>query len=256
MPFHPFRCLVLALLASLSFAFAQAAQVTVFAAASLKDALEEIATGFLAETGNSISLSLAGSSALARQIRLGAPADVYISANTVWMDFLAGEGLIEPASRIDLLGNELVLIAPGPDAPSVDLAQLPALLGNGRLVMTQLNAVPAGIYGKAALEHLGIWPQLASRVAQTDNVRAALVLVSLGEAPFGIVYATDAKADKNVSVAARFPPDSHAPIIYPAAAVSGRNNPATSAFLAYLYSPPARGVFQRHGFSLLIGSGR
>ena len=255
MPFRPFLCLLLALLASLVVASAQAGQVTVFAAASLKDALEEIAIGFEAQTGNKVSLSLAGSSALARQIQLGAPADVYISANSVWMDFLAREGLIDPLSRFDLLGNELVLIASGAAAPAVDLADLPDLLGEGRLAMAQLNAVPAGIYGKAALQHLGLWDQLSLKVAQTDNVRAALVLVSLGEAPFGIVYATDARADENVSVVARFPPDSHAPIVYPVAKVAGRNNPAADVFLAYLRHAQARAVFERLGFVVLGGQG-
>ncbi len=255
MPFHPFRRLLLALLACLSFAAAQAGQVTVFAAASLKDALEEITTGFQADTGNRVSLSLAGSSALARQIQLGAPVDVYISANMLWMDFLEAKGLTEPDSRVDLLGNELVLIAAGQNADKVDLAKLPTLLGAGHLAMAQLNAVPAGIYGKAALEHLGLWPGLSAKVAQTDNVRAALVLVSLGEAPFGIVYATDAQADKNVRVVARFPPNSHAPIIYPAAVVAGRNNPAATAFLAHLRSPSARAVFERYGFAVLVGQG-
>lgn len=256
MPFHSFRCLFLAMLASLLFGSAQAGQVTVFAAASLKDALEEIASGFQADTGNHVSLSLAGSSGLARQIQLGAPADVYISANTVWMDFLAAEGLIDPVSRVDLLGNELVLIVSGPAAPAVALAGLSDVLGEGRLAMAQLNAVPAGIYGKAALQHLGLWEKLAPKVAQTDNVRATLVLVSLGEAPFGVVYATDAQADKNVSVAARFPSDSHAPIVYPAAAVTGRDNPAAFVFLAYLRSTKARVVFERFGFTVLVGQGQ
>ncbi len=255
MPLRPFRNLFLALLVCLPFGPALAGQVTVFAAASLKDALEEIATGFQAQTGNKVSLSLAGSSALARQIQLGAPADVYISANSVWMDFLAAEGLIDPVSRFDLLGNELVLIASGASAPAVNLADLPELLGEGRLAMAQLNAVPAGIYGKAALQHLGLWDQLALKVAQTDNVRAALVLVSLGEAPFGIVYATDALADEQVSVVARFPADSHAPIVYPVAKVAGRNNPAADAFVTYLRSTGARAVFDRIGFAVLDGQG-
>jgi len=244
---------MLALLASLMCASAQAGRVTVFAASSLKDALEEIAIGFEAETGNVVSLSLAGSSALARQIQLGAPADVFISANTIWMDFLETESLIDPASRFDLLGNELALIAPGPDASVVDLMDLPDLLEDGRLAMAQLNAVPAGIYGKAALETLGLWPKLEANVAQAENVRAALVLVSLGEAPFGVVYVTDAKAVKNVSIVAQFPPESHPPIVYPVAGVAGRDNSAIAGFLIYLRSNAARAVFTRLGFRVLGG---
>lgn len=256
MPFQPFRQLLLALLICSPFAATQAAGVTVFAAASLKNVLEEIAPAYEAKTGDTLQVSLSGSSGLARQIQLGAPADIFISANTVWMDFLQENGLIDPASRFDLLGNELVVIGAGPDAPTIDLAELPALLGTGRLAMAQLDAVPAGIYGKAALEHLGLWSRLAAKVAQTGNVRAALVLVSLGEAPFGIVYATDAIADKNVTIVARFTPASHAPIIYPVAAVAGAKPDRTAPFLAFLRGEAARAVFERHGFRFLAGSGQ
>lgn len=223
--------------------------ITVFAAASLKNALDEIAAGFERETGHSAVVSLAGSSALARQIRHGAPADIFISANPGWMDALEREGLIDPASRFDLLGNSLVLVAHGRGAAPVRVRpglDIDAMLGEGRLAMTLVDAVPAGIYGKAALEWLGAWEAVAPRVAQADNVRAALALVSSGEAPLGIVYATDAAADDNVTVIGAFPADAHPPIVYPAAAAS--RNPINRRFLAWLRGPAARQAFERQGF--------
>ena len=233
---------------------AAADQVVVFAAASLTTALTQIETGFEAATGHDLVVSLGGSSALAQQIRQGAPADLFISASTDWMDALAADGLIAPGGRFDLLGNRLVLIAHGRDAarvaigPSLDLA---AHLGEGRLAMALVDAVPAGIYGKAALTHLGVWPALAPRVAQTDNVRAALALVALGEAPYGIVYATDANAQDNVTIIATFPPDSHPPITYPVAVLAGRGGAGVDAFVAYLRSDAARTILERQGFVAL-----
>ncbi len=229
----------------------RADDLTVFAAASLKDALEEIAAGFEAATGHDVFLSFAGSSALARQIEQGAPADLFISANPGWMDHLAEAGRIDSASRIDLLRNALVLIRHG-DGPPLGLSaktDLPALLDGGHLAMALVDAVPAGIYGKAALISLGLWDDIAASVAQTDNVRAALALVALGEAPFGIVYATDAIADSRVSIAATFPGGSHPPIVYPAAIVAGTAAPA-AGFLEHLRSPEARAVFERLGFAM------
>ncbi len=228
------------------------AQITVFAASSTKTALDEAAAGYLAETGQAATLSYAGSSALARQIQLGAPADVFISANPGWMDVLQQDGLIAPASRLDLLTNRLVLIAHGADAAPLDLetADLGALLGEGRLAMALVDAVPAGIYGKAALTALGQWPSVASKVAQAANVRAALALVASGEAPLGVVYATDARASSNVTVVAAFPEGSHPPVLYPAAVVSGGNAAEAGAFLDYLRSPAGRGIFLRHGFGV------
>ncbi len=225
--------------------------ITVFAAASLKNAMDEIAAGFRRETGHAAAMSLAGSSALARQIRHGAPADIFISANPGWMDALEREGLIDPASRFDLLGNVLVLIAHGRGAPPVRIApglDIAALLGRGRLAMTLVNAVPAGIYGKAALQWLGVWEAVAPRAAQADNVRAALALVASGEAPLGIVYATDAAADDNVTVLGTFPANAHPPIVYPAAAVAASRNPLNPRFLAWLRGPVARQAFERQGF--------
>ncbi len=229
---------------------AQAQDLTVFAAASLKDALQEVTAGYEAKTGSTVYLSFAGSSVLARQIEQGAPADVYISANTDWMDWLEEAGLIAADTRFDLLRNTLVLIRSGADAVEMNLTpdtDLAGMLGDGRLAMALVDAVPAGIYGKAALTSLGLWPGVADKVAQTDNVRAALALVALGEAPLGIVYATDAMAEPRVSAIATFPESSHPPIVYPAAAVQGSGAPA-AAFLSHLRTPLSRAVFERLGF--------
>lgn len=224
-----------------------AAEITVFAAASLKTAMDRLAPLYEAETGDTAVVALAGSSALARQIQRGAPADVFVSANAAWMDVLEAEGRIVPGSRRDLLGNRLVLVATGAAAP-LDLADLPRALGQGRLAMALHQAVPAGIYGRAALETLGLWDELAPRVAQADNVRAALALVAAGAAPYGIVYATDAAAEPRVSVVATFPAASLPPIVYPAALVAGAD-PAAAAFLDWLEGPEAGAVFADLGFA-------
>lgn len=233
---------------------ARAGDVLIFAAASLKTALEEIATAFEDTTGHRATLALAGSSTLARQIEQGAPAEVFISANEGWMDALEGGGLIAVESRFDLVSNTLVLIAPGADAPPVQIApgfDLAGLVGDGRLAMALVDAVPAGIYGKAALESLGIWEAVRPKVAQADNVRAALALVAAGEAPFGIVYATDAIADPRVTVVGAFPPESHPPIVYPAARVSGRDGAAATAFMDFLKTDASRVVLTGQGFTVL-----
>lgn len=233
---------------------ARADNVLVFAAASLKTAMDEIAPAFEAATGDRLVVSLAGSSALARQIQAGAPADLFISASPDWMDTVEADGLIQAGTRVDLLGNAIVLIAHGRDAspleisPALDLA---ALLGDGRLAMALVDAVPAGIYGKAALESLGLWQATAPKVAQADNVRAALALVAAGEAPYGIVYATDAAAEDNVTVVATFPADSHPPIVYPAAVMVQSGTPAAVAALAYLRGREARAAFEKQGFVVL-----
>lgn len=230
---------------------AQADSATVFAAASMTNAMQEVEERFEAASGHDLVVSLAGSSALARQIQLGAPADVFISANPGWMDTLESEGLIEKGTRFDLLSNAIVLIAHGSDAapleigPGMDMA---GLLDGGRLAMAMVDAVPAGIYGKAALTSLGLWDDIARDVAQADNVRAALALVATGEAPYGIVYATDAAASDNVTVVATFPAESHPPIVYSAAAVAGRESVAGAAFLEFLRGPEARAAFERQGF--------
>ncbi len=230
---------------------AQAESVTVFAAASMTNAMQEIEERFEAASGHELVVSLAGSSALARQIQQGAPADVFISANPGWMDRLESEGLIEEGTRFDLLNNSIVLIAHGRDAAPVEIGpdmDMAGLLDGGRLAMAMVDAVPAGIYGKASLASLGLWDGIAREVAQADNVRAALALVAAGEAPYGIVYATDAAASDNVTVVATFPADSHPPIVYPAADVEGRDTEAETAFMEFLRGPEARAAFERQGF--------
>jgi molybdate transport system substrate-binding protein len=228
--------------------------VTVFAAASLTNAMTEIEDRFEAVTGHDVVVSLAGSSALARQIQQGAPADIFISANPGWMDTLEKDGLVETGTRLDLLENAIVLIAhsDGTDpieiGPGTDLA---GMLGDGRLAMALVDAVPAGIYGKAALESLGLWGDVASRVAQSDNVRAALALVATGEAPYGIVYATDAVAEDRVRVVGTVPPGTHPPIVYPAADIAGRDTEAEAAFLDYLRGAEASAAFERQGFAVV-----
>jgi molybdate transport system substrate-binding protein len=230
-----------------------AGEVTVFAASSMTNALGAIAERFEADTGHELTLSLAGSSALARQIRQGAPADVFISANPGWMDALEADGLIAAGTRFDLVSNALVLIAAGADPARVEIGpelDLAGLLGDGPLAMALVDAVPAGIYGRTALENLGLWTEVAPRVAQTGNVRAALALVALGEAPYGIVYATDARAEDDVTVVGRFPPDTHPPIVYPVAGIVGRTGPAATDFLSYLRGPVARAALAGEGFAM------
>lgn len=233
---------------------AHGGEVTVFAAASTRPALDEIATTFAETTGHSAVMAYAGSSSLARQIELGAPADVFVSANPGWMDHLASRGMIAPDTRRDLLSNRLVLIAHGADTPPFDPSAPPGLaarVGDGRLAMALVDAVPAGQYGKAALQSLGLWQDLAPRVVQTDNVRAALTLVALGEAAFGIVYDSDARSEPSVAVVHRFAPETHPPIRYPVAAVASRLRPETGAYLDFLTSDVAQEIFRRHGFAVL-----
>ncbi len=229
-------------------------EVVVFAAASMKNALDAVAAGFEAETGHQVTISYAGSNQLARQIIEGAPADIFISAAVNWMDEVEKAGLIADQSRSDLFGNSLVLIAHGRDAAPVDIGpemDLPALLGGERLAMALVDAVPAGQYGKAALETLGLWPGVEPLVAQSDNVRAALALVSTGEAPFGIVYATDAAADDNVTVVGTFPADSSPAIVYPGAVLTGAADAADRAFFEALSSDAADAIFRAEGFAIL-----
>ena len=224
---------------------APAAEVKVFAAASLKTALDEI------NKDQSAAGVYAASSALAKQIIEGAPADVYISADLAWMDALENKGLIKPATRRNLLGNSLVLVAAAGSGLKVELksgVDLLGLLKGGRLAIGETTAVPAGRYARAALENFGIWEQLSPHLAQQINVRAALQLVARGETPLGIVYASDAKADASVEIAGAFPDSSHPPIIYPAAVIAGSTNPEAEAYLAALSSAAAQQVFTRHGF--------
>jgi molybdate transport system substrate-binding protein len=247
--------LPLACLLALSLATAARAEtVTVFAAASLKTALDSIATEFEAKTGDKVVISYAGSNALAKQIIDGAPADIFLSANTQWMDEVEKSGLILPEGRKDLLGNTLVLVASGKEAKPVTLDQsldLQQLLNGGKLAMAMVDAVPAGQYGKAALTTLGLWDKVAPSVAQSENVRASLALVATGEAPYGVVYATDAAAEPNVTVVASFPPDSYPRITYPAALLSTATDPADKAFFDTLSAPEARAIFTAQGFTAL-----
>ncbi|MFC7400384.1 molybdate ABC transporter substrate-binding protein [Chelatococcus sp. GCM10030263] len=228
--------------------------VTVFAAASLKDALDAVGAQWQRDTGKRVVMSYAASSAIARQIEAGAPADLFISADLDWMDYLAKKGLIAEKSRVTLLGNRLVIVAAKDSTTSLAIApgfDLAGALAGGRLAMGDVAAVPAGKYGKAALETLGVWPSVEGKIAQAENVRAALLLVSRGEAPLGIVYATDAAADANVRVVGTFPEDSHPRILYPAALVKGSDNQDAAQFLDYLKSPAARPLFERQGFTVL-----
>jgi molybdate transport system substrate-binding protein len=230
---------------------ARAAEVTVFAAASLKTALDEIAATWQADTGTTVVVSYGGSPALARQIIAGAPADLFLSASVDWMEAVAEAGLVREGTRVDLLGNRLVLVAHGPAAPPVMLGpetDLAGLLAGGKLSMAMVDSVPAGQYGREALTALGLWDGVSASLAQSENVRVALQLVALGEAPFGIVYASDAVAEPGVTVVATFPQDSHSPIIYPAAVMTTATQPLAEGFLAYLSTEPARKVFEAQGF--------
>ena len=243
------------LVTALTFHAASAAEkVTVFAAASLKDVLTSIAETWKSETGNEVVLSFAGSSALAKQIAEGAPADLFISADLDWMDTIEKQGLVKEGTRLSLLGNRIVLVAPADSkadfkvAPGFDLS---SALGDGKLAMANTDSVPAGKYGKAALEKLGVWSAVEPKVAQAENVRAALLLVSRGEAPFGIVYETDAKVDPKVKIVDRFPEDSHKPIIYPAAVLKDAKSPVAGAFLDYLKTDKAKAAFEAAGFTVI-----
>jgi molybdate transport system substrate-binding protein len=233
---------------------AQFRDVLVFGAASLKNALDEANGLFLFENGSGIKVSYGASSTLAKQIENGAPADVFISADLDWMDYVAGKNLIKPDTRSNLLGNRIVLIAPKDKAQPVEIKpgfDLAKILGDGRLSMANVDAVPAGKYGKAALEKLGVWESVSTKIAQAENVRAALLLISRGEASVGIVYQTDAAAEPNVKIIGTFPENTHPPIIYPVALAASAMHPDAIAFLAYLKSAKARPLFEAQGFSVL-----
>ncbi|HTL74689.1 MAG TPA: molybdate ABC transporter substrate-binding protein [Casimicrobiaceae bacterium] len=245
--------LILVFFAAAGVPCARAADVTVFAAASLKEALDDQARQFETATGNRVVIAYGASNALARQIESGAPADLFISADRDWMNDVEQKKLVRPGTRVDLLRNTLVLIAPAwtksalPIAPHFALA---AALGTDKLAMANPDSVPAGKYGKAALERLEVWSSVERRIARAENVRAALALVSRGEAPFGIVYATDAYSDKGVRIVGRFPETSHPPIVYPAAVTAASKSAAASALLDYLGSAAARRTWEKYGFGL------
>lgn len=231
--------------------------VVVFAAASLKTALDDIAAEWRRETGRVARTSYAGTSALARQVEQGAPADVFISADRDWMDYLSRRALVK-GPRL-LLANRLVLVAPRDSAVQLRLergAPLAAALGDGRLAVANVDSVPAGRYAKVALDSLGLWQQLASRLVQSTDVRAALRLVARGEAPLGIVYATDAHAEPLVRVVDMFDQGTHPAILYLAATVSESSNPDAGAFLDFLTTAPARRLFEREGFTVIADTGR
>ncbi|MGH7046132.1 MAG: molybdate ABC transporter substrate-binding protein [Stellaceae bacterium] len=254
------RCGALAIAIVLTFglsagpAFAQNRGVLVFAAASLKNAFDAIDASYQHDTGKEVTVSLAASSTLAKQIVNGAPADIFISADLDWMNYLAKRNLIKRQTRRNLLGNELVLIAPEDSTTAVKIAPgfpLAKLLGGGKLAMADTSAVPAGKYGKAALEKLGVWASVPDQIAQAENVRAALELVALGEAPYGIVYATDAAVEPKVKIVGVFPADTHPPIIYPVALTTASSNPDAPGFLDYLESAKAASLFRKAGFTVL-----
>jgi molybdate transport system substrate-binding protein len=233
---------------------AELEKLTVFAAASTTNAITDIAELFKKSHPAEMRLSFASSSTLAKQIEKGAPADIFLSANPKWMDYLSDKGAILPSSRFDLLGNRIVLIAPA-DSPLSSLTvdsnlNLANLLGDGRLAMGDPDHVPAGMYGKKAFEKLGLWHDLKDKVARAKDVRAALVLVERGETPLGQVYATDAAISDKVKIVGMFPQDSHPPIIYPVAVVADSKSDADGKFIEFLQSPEAKAVFEKYGFTV------
>jgi molybdate transport system substrate-binding protein len=232
-----------------------AGKTIVFAAASLKNALDAVNTAWQAETRKAATISYAASSALARQIEEGAPADIFISADLDWMTRLADAKLIAEESVVQLLGNDIVLVAPADSQAEIEIAKgfdLAGLVGDRKLAMGDVKAVPAGKYGKAALESLGVWASVEGKVAMAENVRAALKLVATGEAALGIVYATDAKAEPGVKVLGTFPAGSHPPIIYPVGVIAASRNADTGVFVKYLQSAKARAIFEAQGFTVLL----
>ncbi|MBX4890663.1 molybdate ABC transporter substrate-binding protein [Rhizobium bangladeshense] len=240
--------------AALPASAAAAEKLTVFAAASLKNALDPASAAWAKESGKEAVASYAASGALAKQIENAAPADIFISADGDWMDYLAEKKLIKAGTRSDLLGNRIVLVAEKDRAKPVEIKDgfdLAGLLGDGRLAMGEPKSVPAGKYGMAALEKLGVWTSVESKVAGAESVRAALALVSRGEAPYGIVYQTDAAADKGVAIVGTFPAESHPPIIYPIAILAESTNPDASAYLDFLKSEKGAAFFAAQGFIVL-----
>ena len=236
-------------------ALAQDKSLTVFAAASMKNALDDIDTAYTAKTGIKIVASYAASSALAKQIEQGAPADIFLSADTDWMDYAIDKKNISAPTRVNLLGNSIVLIAPkdsGIDTvtigPGFDLAKL---AGDGKIATGDVKAVPVGKYAKAALEKLGAWQAAEPKFAMADSVRAALTLVARGEAALGIVYSTDAKVEPGVKIVGTFPADSHPPIIYPVAATTTAKAEAAD-YLAFLHSSAAKTILEKYGFKFLV----
>lgn len=248
------NALLLCLLAYCAPALAdEHAVLTVFAAASLTNVLQDLGDGFTGQTSIPVRFSFAASSALAKQIENGAPADVFFSADTEWMDYLQERNLIQRATRHDALGNSLVLIAPLDSKVELKITAnfpLAATLGKGRLATGDPDSVPVGRYARQALTHLGVWEAVAQRIVRADSVRSALTFVDHGEVPLGIVYETDALIDKNVRVVDTFPADSHSPIIYPIALTNAARADAAK-FVAYLLGPAGDAAFAHYGFKPL-----
>jgi molybdate transport system substrate-binding protein len=230
--------------------------ITVFAAASMKNALDDANAAFTKATGTKVVASYAASPALAKQIESGAPADVFISADLQWMDYVTQKNLIKPDTRVNLLGNKLVLIAPKDSKiDKVDIKQgfdIAKLAGDGRIAVADVKAVPAGLYAKAALEKLGGWVAAEPKLAQAENVRATLAFVARGETPIGIVYETDAKVEPNVKIVGVFPEDSHPPVTYPVAATTAGKHADTAKYLQFLRTGAAKAIFEKYGFSFLM----
>jgi molybdate transport system substrate-binding protein len=236
-------------------ASAQEKSITVFAAASMKNALDDVDAAFTKKSGIKVVASYDASSALMKQIEAGAPADAFVSADLKWMDYGSQKKLIKDDTRVNLLGNTLVLITAKDSKidnvtikPGFDLAKL---AGDGRIATGDVKAVPVGIYAQAALQKLGVWDHVEPKMAMTQNVRAALTLVARGEAPLGIVYSTDAKVEPGVKIVATFPEDSHDPIIYPVAATAIAK-PDVTPYLAFLRSAAAKAIFENYGFAVLL----
>jgi molybdate transport system substrate-binding protein len=236
-------------------ASAQEKSLTVFAAASMKNALDDVSAAYTAKTGAKVIASYAASSVLAKQIDQGAPADIFLSADTDWMDYATKQKTIKPDTRTNLLGNSIVLIAPKDSkidnvtiASGFDLAKL---AGQGRIATGDVSSVPVGKYAKAALEKLGAWDAAAPKFAMAESVRAALTLVARGEAVLGIVYATDARVEPEVKIVGTFPADSHPPIIYPVAATTSAGTGAAD-YLAFLHTQAAKTIFEKYGFTFLV----
>jgi molybdate transport system substrate-binding protein len=250
-----FLCFTLLFGSAWSPAVAQDKSLTVFAAASMKNALDDIDAAYTAKTGVKIAASYGASPALAKQIEQGAPADIFASADTDWMDYAIGKKNVNEPTRVNLLGNSIVLIAPKDSkidnvliGPGFDLAKL---VGDGKIATADVKSVPVGKYAKASLEKLGAWTAAEPKFAMTENVRAALALVARGEAALGIVYSTDAKVESGVKIVGTFPADSHPTIIYPVAATTTAK-PEAAEYLAFLRSSSAKAIFEKYGFKFLV----
>ncbi len=233
---------------------ARADDLLVFAAASLKNALDDADAAYQKQGGSKVTVSYAASGPLAKQLENGAPADLFIAADLDWMDYARSKGLIKAETRLNLLGNRLVLVASANSVAKVEIGpnfQLGALLGDGRIAIGDPHSVPAGKYAQAALEKLGAWDQIKDKAAKAESVRAALALVSRGEAPLGIVYETDVAADPGAKIVGVFPEDSHPPIIYPIAVTAITKNAEAGQSLAWLHSAVAAPFFEKQGFRVL-----